>query len=420
MGVIATFATASFYCALAETAFFTLGQWRAKRLAEKNPERGPLVVQLLSRPQEILATLVLGNTVSNACIVAITLWIAHQNEWPMVLAIPSLLFLILLGCEVAPKTLAVRNPEVWSLRLAPTLSLLLKLTYVIRHVAEGMNKLILRLTTGKVRPAASTLSDDEYRELLEMAYQQGTLGESEKETIFQIIRLDKRTVREVMRPRSQMACISDDLSIEEMIAASRKSKHRRIPLYDENTDVIMGILNTRTLLLNPEIDLDEAIELASFVPDSMNLLHLLKSFQRQQRGMAIVLDEYGGTAGMVTMEDILEEMIGEIRSEAEETGFIMQNLEPGKWRVNGIMRIEDFRRELPEIETVEDAETMGGLMVCLAEMIPPAGFSVVHKGIRLVATVVDDRRVRELRVERLQKNASIARILTSKTLDTLS
>ena len=162
-----------------------------------------------------------------------------------------------------------------------------------------------------------------------MAYQQGTLAQSEKEIILQIISLDRRTAKEVMKPRSQMAAISDDLSIEEMIAAARKHKHRRLPIYDETPDTIVGILNTRALLLDPQIDLADAIEFPSFVPETMNLLQLFKSLQRQQRGLAIVLDEFGGTAGIVTMEDILEELVGKIRGEAEAEGFVMEKLGAG-------------------------------------------------------------------------------------------
>src|SRR5207344_1635511 len=126
---------------------------------------------------------------------------------------------------------------------------------------------------------------------------------------------DRRTVKEVMKPRSQMAAIPDDLSIEEMLEAARKYKHRRLPMYDETPDTIVGILDTRALLLDPQIDLADAIEFPSFVPGTMNLLQLLKSFQRQQRGVAIVADEFGGTAGLVTTEDILGELIGKILSE---------------------------------------------------------------------------------------------------------
>jgi CBS domain containing-hemolysin-like protein len=196
-----------------------------------------------------------------------------------------------------------------------------------------------------------------------------------------------------------MACIPDDLSIEEMIAVARKHKHRRLPMYDETPDTIIGILNTRALLLDPGIDLADAIEFPSFVPESMNLLQLLKSLQRQQRGLAIVLDEFGGTAGLVTMEDILEEMIGEIRGEGEAQGFVMEKLGPGRWRVNGTMRLEDFRREYPELGGVSQVDTMGGLMLLQLETVPAVGQFVVFRGLKLTATAADERRVRELLVE---------------------
>jgi CBS domain containing-hemolysin-like protein len=121
-----------------------------------------------------------------------------------------------------------------------------------------------RSTNVKSQP---TITDADYQELLEMAYQQGALAQSEKEIILQIISLDRRTVKEVMKPRSRMAAISDDCSIEEMIAAARKHRHRRLPLYDETPDTIVGVLNTRTLLLDPGVDLADAIELPSFVPE---------------------------------------------------------------------------------------------------------------------------------------------------------
>jgi CBS domain containing-hemolysin-like protein len=135
----------------------------------------------------------------------------------------------------------------------------------------------------------------------------------------------------------------------------------------------------------------------------MNLLQLLKSLQRQQRGLAVVLDEYGGTAGIVTMEDILEEMVGEIRGEMEAEGFVMEKLGDGRWRVNGTMRLEDFRREYPALGEVPEVDTMGGLLVAQQETVPLPGESARFRGLRLTALVADERRVRELLVEALKK-----------------
>ncbi|MBI4326363.1 MAG: HlyC/CorC family transporter [Chloroflexi bacterium] len=403
LSLILIFATGSFFFALAESALFSLGKWRAQQLAERVPGDGQRVAALLQAPQDVLATIVLGNTVANGGLLATAFWVALRDGWPALPCFAGLVILILIGGEVVPKTLAVRTPELWSLRVARPMLWMQKLSRPLREVAQGWNTLIIRsLTSKSVRPPAA-LTDEEYQELLEMAYQQGALARSEKEIILQIISLDRRTAKDVMRPRSQMACISDDLSIEDMIAAARRHKHRRLPIYDETPDTIVGILNTRALLLDPQIDLADAIEFPSFVPESMNLLRLLKSLQKQQRGLAIVLDEFGGTAGLVTMEDILEVTIGEIRSETEESGFVMEKLGPGRWRVSGTMRCDDFRREYAELGEVTDADTMGGLMVSQLEVVPAQGQSVAFRGLRLTAQTADERRVRELLVEVLKK-----------------
>jgi magnesium and cobalt transporter len=246
------------------------------------------------------------------------------------------------------------------------------------------------------------LTDAEYQELLELAYRQGTLEESEKEIILQILSLDHRLARDVMRPRAGMACISDDATIEEMMAMAKKFKHRRLPIYDETPDTIVGILTTRALLLDPKIDLADAIEFPSFVPETMNLLHLFKSLQKQQRGLAVVIDEFGGTAGLVTMEDILGLLVGKIRTGAQVEGFVMEKLAPDRWRVNGTMRLEDFRREFPALGDVEEVETMGGLLAHLLGVVPKAGESAAFRGLQLTAEAADERRVRKLIVQRLK------------------
>ena len=399
---VLVFAGASFFFAVAESALFSLGQWQTRQLTERSPQAGGVVARLLAEPQDLLATIVLGNTFANAVIVAIPLWLALSGGWSLGVTLPMLasaLVLILVGCEVIPKTLAVRAPDRWALMVARPMALLQTVTRPVQQVAQWLNRWILRATVPRSAKPQPGLSDEDYQELLELAYQQGTLAQSEKEIILQIISLDRRTARDVMKPRAQMACIPDNLSVEEMIAAARKYKHRRLPMYDETPDTIVGVLNTRALLLDPRIDLADAIEFPSFVPVSMNLLQLLKSLQRQQRGLAVVLDEFGGTAGLVTIEDILEETIGEIRSEGEAQGFVMQKLGEGRWRVNATMRLEDFCREYPELGDVAGVDTMGGLLLAQLDAVPAVGQSAVFRGLKLTATAADERRVRELLVE---------------------
>lgn len=398
---VLVFAGASFFFALAESALFALGKWRARQMAEQ--PGGAIVLRLLEQPGELLATIVLGNTAANGAIVALALWPVLLGQWPVLPTLSAVALFILVGCEILPKTLGVRAPEQWAIQVARPMLLVRETTGWLQRLFQRFNEELLRLLVrGAVRPQAA-LAEEEYQELVELAFQQGTLAKSEKEIILQIVSLDRKTAKDVMQPRSRMAAISDDLSIEEMVAAARKFRHRRLPMYDETPDTIVGVLNTRALLLDPNVDLVEAIEFPSFVPETMNLLQLLKSLQRQQRGLAIVLDEFGGTAGLVTVEDIMSEVVGQIRSEGEPAGFLMEKLGEGRWRLSGLMRVDDFRREYPDLGDAPDVDTMGGLLVSLLEVVPAAGESATIGGLRLTAQVAGERQVRELLVEMVKR-----------------
>jgi putative hemolysin len=393
-------AAASFLCALAEAAFFSLGRWRVQQLAETSPIAARLQ-KLLKEPHEVLAAIVLGNTFANGAMVASVLWLLLKRDPPALGVIGpmlALLLFILLACEVLPKALGVRSPEFWSLRLARPAELLTRFSRPARRLADALQRLVVRVIPKGAAPQPF-LSDQEYQDLLEIAWQQGTLARSEKEIILQIVSMERRTAGDVMKPRSTMACIPDDLTVEEMIEAARKFKHSRLPIYDETPDTIVGILNTRSLLLDPNIDLAEAIEFPSFVPASMNLLQLFQALQRQRRGLAIVMDEFGGTAGVVTIHDILEQVIGQIRRDADARGYILEKQGPGKWRVSGATSVEDFRREYPDLGEIDDVDTMGGLLVRELEVVPAVGQSATFRGLRLTAKAVDERRVHELIVE---------------------
>jgi putative hemolysin len=400
VAAILLFAGASFFFALAETALFSLGKWQIALLVEKKPRAGKIVSRLLERPQDLLATLALGNTFANAAMLAVALRMVFNAHWALALTMIALAAFVLIGCEVFPKTLAVRQPERWALHVGWLLLIFQKITKPLHYTAQSLNAWILKKVAPRTATASPVLTEAEYQELLEMAYRQGTLAESEKEIILQIINLDRRMARDVMRPRAGMASISDDATVAEMIAAAKKFKHRRLPIYDETPDTIVGILNARALLLDPNIDLAEAIEFPSFVPETMNLLQLFQSLQKQHRGLAIVLDEFGGVAGLVTMEDILGELVGKIRVDTQPEGFVMEKISPGRWRVNGTMRLDDFRREYPALGLADEVETMGGLLTHMLGVVPDAGESATFHDLKFTAQIMDERRVRELLVQR--------------------
>jgi putative hemolysin len=400
--VVILFAGASFFFALAETALLSLGEWRVRQLAAEGGRPAGQVTHLLQNPAELVASLAFGSTTANALLVTVVLLLTLHGQWLHSLTMVILLPVVLVGCEVIPKTLAVRAPDRWALRVAGPMQVFHRIISPLRRVARTLTAFALRrLVPSSVRPRAR-MTEAEYEELIELAFQHGSIARTEKDIILEVIRLDRRTVREVMRPRTQMIALPDDLSVEEMLAAARQHRHRRLPLYDETPDTIVGILNARKLLLDPRVDLAEVIEFPSFVPETMNLLTLLHSLQRQKRGLAIVLDEYGGTAGLVTLTDILGELIGDIRGEGEVAQVALEHLGPGRWRANGTLKLEDFRTEYPALREHAEVDTLGGLLVSRMQLVPHAGQSVLVDGLRLTAEEVDERRVRKVRVEVLQ------------------
>jgi CBS domain containing-hemolysin-like protein len=399
--LIAGLALVSFLFAAAESAFFSLSQWQTRRLAKEHPGHGEQIARLLGQPQELISSLALGSTFANCVILGLGLRLTIGSSTAQIIGYGLLLLTVILGfCEILPKTLAVRSPERWALRLANPVWIFQKIALPVRGISQRLVDLVIKVCVPKKIKPNPNVSDEEYAELLDWAYQQGVLDRSERDAMQEIIQLDRRTAEDVMKPRSEMASIDDDLTLDEMIAAARKHKFTRLPIFDETPDTIVGVLNTRKLLLDPEADLAEAIEFPSFVPASMNLFDLLRSMQRQRRGLAIVVDEFGGTAGLVTVEDILEEMVGEIRDEGEKTEFTVEKLDRNRWRVNGMLPVEDFQKIYPPLKGLQEVDTMGGLLVALKEVVPRVGESAMIDGLQLIAVVADDRRVRELVVKR--------------------
>ena len=178
VAVILISAGASFFFALAEAALLSLSKWQARQLAERHPHAGAIVARLLEQPQDLLATMALGNTFANAAMLAVALQMIFDGRWPFVLTVALLLALILIGCEVLPKTLAVRQPERWARRTGWLLLLFQRLTTPLSYVAQKINEVILKLAAPQFMKPPPALTDGEYHELLEMAYQQGTLAES--------------------------------------------------------------------------------------------------------------------------------------------------------------------------------------------------------------------------------------------------
>ena len=382
-----------------ESSLFSIKSWR-NRQAKKIQNK---YFSELNDTQELMTTLTLATTISNSCIVA--LFVLNFEELKILyfmLLLCILLIIIALLCDIIPKTLTLKAPHNWVLLPAKPIYLFHLIMKPLGFLAEKISNTSSNLLIPRGLKSNFITTEEEFAELIDWAYQQGVLERSEREMMIEIIKLDQKTAEEVMKPRSEMICIEDDAKIENMISEAKKHKFTRLPIFNERPDNIVGVLNTRKLLLQPKEDLSESIEFPSFVPSTMNLMDLLKRLQTQRRGLAIVLDEFGGTAGLITIEDVLEELVGEMREEGEKAEFTIEKLNRNRWRVNGNLPIDDFKKIAPEFLGLKEVDTMGGLITALKEVVPNNGQSARLNDFELTVVASDERRVKELIVKKIR------------------
>jgi putative hemolysin len=389
-----------------ETALFSLSKLQLRRLRQEHPRQGQLISELLEHPQRLLSTILFGNTLVNiaAAIVGhdmLTRVAPAHADW---LAVPVMTLVLLLFGEVTPKALVIRRPEFFALHAARPARLVVALTRPVRAVFEDISAWLVQrierlpyFAGRKVRTAM--LTADEYRTLLGVSERAGIVRREERDMVNKILALERKQVKEIMTPRVDMQCIEDNLTREQMTAACRRIKHRRVPIIHETPDTVEGILNVKDFLIDPSRELDEVVELPNFVPETMGVGKLLKSFRKQEHPVAIVVDEYGGTQGMVTLEDILEEIVGEIEDEFDASEVLVQRIDDRHFLINGKTPLALVNEQCGLALQSADVETIAGWMIAQFGSLPKEGDQVRADNVRVTARKVTKNRVRELLLE---------------------
>ena len=386
----------------AEAAYFSLGRARLKQLAEHQQEDNPALIPLLKQPHELLVTLLVGITVVNIGASALAAAIAERLLGPggVVVAIVAMVFLLSVFGEVLPMTVAVEHPEsvsAWVTRPVAWLSLALA---PVRVALGGLTALTLRLV-GSEREGRPELTEEELRTLVDVGTREGVVERTEREMIHGVFELENTLVREVMVPRLDMFCLDVTTPPARILDQLRENLHSRVPVFEGTVDQIIGVLYTKDLLpllrgLPPGFDLRAHVHPPYFVPESKRADALLREFQAKKLHLAIVVDEYGGTAGLVAMEDLLEELVGEIRDEFDEEERLIQPAGERAFRVSGRLPIGELTAVTGLQVPGESYDTVGGWVLDLFGRVP-------HKGERkqtseAVVTVEKVERTRVLEV----------------------
>jgi len=387
----------------AEAAYFSLGRARLKRLAEQQEARDTPIAPLLAKPHDLLVTLLIGITVVNIGASALAAAIAERlfGGVGLIVAIPVMIFLLTVIGEVLPMTLAVEHPEAFSRVVSRPVAWLSVALTPLRIVLGSLTAVTLRLV-GSERPRGEPeISEEELRTLVDVGTREGVVDRTEREMIHGVFELEDTLVRELMVPRPDMVCLDVTTPREQVLPALREHLYSRFPVFEGSLDQIVGILYTKDLLpsyagLPDPFDLRASLHPPYFVPESKRADALLREFQAKKLHMAIVVDEYGDTAGLVTLEDLLEELVGEIRDEFDDDERLIQPLAPGTFRVAGRMAIDDFNAATGLELSDQAYATVGGWVLDLFGRIPHRGERKETEGCTVSVEKVERTRVVEV------------------------
>ena len=390
-----------------ETAMTSVSRIKIRNLAQAGNARAQLIEQLLHDPNTFLSTILVLNNV--AVIVATTLatLIALDTftSFAELISTITLSLVVLIFCEITPKTAAVQSPERWAMLLVQPIH---ALTIVLKPVVVSLTFLttrLVRLFGGTPRVRGPFVTEEELRMLVEVGEEEGVLEEEEKEMIHNVFELADTVVREVMVPRMDMVTVEADDSIQEALNVIVQGGQSRIPVFSESIDNIIGVLYAKDLLKvfasgqRPR-NVRPLVRPAYFVFETKRLDDLLHEMQRQRVHMAIVVDEYGGVAGLVTIEDLVEEIIGDIQDEYDREEVLYERRNHDEYIVDAKMPIDDLNELMESALPSEDYDTLGGFVYAQLDKIPSVGDVVRFDGLTFTVLSTKGRRVTKVKVVR--------------------
>jgi CBS domain containing-hemolysin-like protein len=376
---------------------------------ESTGRRDALEAFATARPQYVLATGAL-RSVATLALLCIALHQANVGGSPaatadsIVACVTTIILVLIFGVAI-PNAWAKYASEILIVRVLPLLCAVRFICYPVIVFLELFDPLVRRLAGVPVRDAASH-ADEFERQILDVVSEgerHGAVGEAEKEMIESVIELADTRVDEVMTPRTEVVAIPKDADLNTVLETIRTKGHSRIPVYDETIDTILGVLYAKDLLQrrgDAPLDLTAIMRRGLFIPESKLVRDLLREFQEQKVHIAIVLDEYGGTAGLVTIEDILEELVGEIADEYDKAAPAgLKRIDENTVEVDARMRIDDLNDQL-DIELPEDGdfETIGGFVFSRMGKIPKVGERFEHDNIKVHVVGAEPRRITRVRL----------------------
>ncbi len=428
------FLVGSAFCSGTETALTALGEPRARQLRDAGGRRARLLSLWIEHPERVLSTLLIGNTLVNigagALAASVAADLVHASPTlaeGTVLAVLTAVttVVILFFGEIIPKTLGKRHPVRMSLAMMPAVRAACWLMWPVSSATTRATSAVVKAFGGGSHTAAPAVTSEEIEYLIEMGTREGVLDEVKEELLNSVLEFADRVVKEIMIPRTRMVAVDKDAAPEELVRIVTENPFSRMPVFEGSVDNVVGILMVRDLVreLRPGpaagVRLEGHLKPPFFVPEQMKISRLLKEMQRRHVHLAVVVDEFGGTSGIVTLEDVLEEIVGEIQDEADAEAAPVKAVGEGVWLADAAVPLHDLEGYLnaqpaappadgeeparaPEVRFPEEGDygTLGGFVTATAGRVPPVGASLDWEGLTFTVRGGDERRVTRVEIAR--------------------
>jgi putative hemolysin len=420
------FLAGSAFCSGTETALTALGEARARQLRDQGGRRAGKLGLWIEHPERVLSTLLIGNTLVNvgagalaaALALDVSAWTGMARATAVALTTALMTAAVLFLGEILPKMVAKRHPVRVALASIPVVQALCFVLWPLSAaVTRATSRILWRVGMGKASPS---VTGEEIEYLIEMGTRAGVLDEVKEELLNSVLEFADRVAREIMVPRTRMVAIERNLPPDELVRIITENPYSRMPVYEESIDHVVGILIVREIvgeLRHGEVELHRHLKPAYFVPEGMKISRLLKEMQRRRTHLAGVVDEFGGTSGLVTLEDVLEEIVGEIQDEADVEAAPVKEVAPGVWLADGAVALHELEGVLnqrPEGSATAgeaagqairfpeggDYETLGGFVTATAGRVPAVGAILNWDGLTLTVRAGDERRVTRVEIVR--------------------
>ena len=387
-----------------ETALFSLRPHQLRRLEQNHPGLVNFVQLFRDKPRRVLNVLLLGDGLVKVPLVVLCLFLlwrgplaGHLPQWVAAILIFAIVVLL---CDLVPKLIALAAPYRLSTVGAFVLQASVGLLDRVGRILESVSTAIVDLLTPQRLRTRARLSDEELETLVEIGEEEGTLHQAEGEMIQEIIKMGDKTAKDCMTPRVETFALADDLTNEHAIAQLKEKRYRRVPVYADTPDNVVGIIDVKLFLLDSSEHYTESLLAPSFVPETMHALDLLKLFLTHPQSLAIVVDEFGGTEGIITMSDIVEEILSGAAPPRGEVDLYIEPLEDGKFLVSGHARLDDLHEHLGFELEADGIDTIGGLVFNRLGYLPQAGAKIELPRLAVTVRRTSRKRIEELLLEK--------------------